>query len=197
MSKTNNDIFVMLGASNHSKSQRADNDYYTTDPIALELLLDEFKLSSSEVWEPACGSGNLSEVLKKRGYSVKSTDLIDRGYGESGVDFLLHSEKFDGDIVTNPPYSIAKEFCEKAIDVVSDGRYVAMFLRLNFLETKSRRELFDKYPPKYVYVSSKRINCYRNGDDSPEAKKDGGAVAYAWFIWQKGYKGDTVIRWFN
>lgn len=74
---------------------------------------------------------------------------------------------------------------------------VAMFLRLNFLEGKARRKLFDEYPPRYIYVASGRINCYKNGDDSPEGKKNVGALAYAWFIWEKGYKGDTVIRWFN
>lgn len=25
----------------------------------------------------------------------------------------------------------------------------------------------------------------------------GTAVAYCWFIWEKGYKGDTVVKWFN
>jgi len=25
----------------------------------------------------------------------------------------------------------------------------------------------------------------------------GGAIAYAWFVWEKGYKGDTVLKWFN
>lgn len=26
---------------------------------------------------------------------------------------------------------------------------------------------------------------------------DGGCTAFAWFVWTKGYHGDTVIRWFN
>ena len=71
--------YTMLGASNHSDHEREDNDFYATDPKALELLLDleEF---DPYVWEPACGKGHLSEVLKKRGYIVRSTDLIDRGY---------------------------------------------------------------------------------------------------------------------
>ena len=29
-------------------------------------------------------------------------------------------------------------------------------------------------------------------------KKSGGsAVAYAWYEWQKGYRGDTIIKWVN
>lgn len=35
----NKSTFTCLGASNHSKHERADFDYYATDPIAAELLL--------------------------------------------------------------------------------------------------------------------------------------------------------------
>lgn len=196
MSESNHKVFVTLGSSNHSDNDRAVNDFYTTDPIAIKKLMPLIKFSRN-IWEPACGLGHLSETLREYGYCVKSTDLVDRGYGTGGVDFLASNEVFDGDIITNPPYSLASEFCYKAINSITDKHMVAMFLRLNFLEGKARRKLFDEYPPRYIYVASGRINCYKNGDDSPEGKKNVGALAYAWFIWEKGYKGDTVIRWFN
>ena len=111
------------------------------------------------------------------------------------MDFL--QVKGDGivrDIITNPPYKYAKEFVEKAMEVSQDGSKIAMFLKLQFLEGKARRELFKKYPPKTVYVSSKRIKCAKNGDfDSISSS----AVAYAWFVWEKGFKGDPIIKWFN
>ena len=69
-----------------------------------------------------------------------------------------------------------------------------MFLRLNFLEGKSRRTLFDRYPPKTIYVSSSRINCAKGGDFE---NHNAGAQAYAWFVWEKGYSGQTVVKWFN
>lgn len=84
---------------------------------------------------------------------MRSTDLIDRGYGQGGVDFLQTDEMWDGDIITNPPYKYAKEFVEHAMNVIPDGRKVFMFLKLQFLEGKARGELFKKYPPKCVYVS--------------------------------------------
>lgn len=186
-------VFVTLGASNHSDTNRETNDYYATDPIAMELLLDleEF---SHDVWECACGEGHLSKALEGRGYNVTSTDLVDRGYGTCGVDFLTSNTVFDGDIITNPPYKYAKEFVEHAIESVTDGHLVAMFLRLQFLEGKSRRELFDRYPPKTVYVASGRIACAPGGDFE---NYNGSAQAYAWFIWQKGYNGPTIVKWFN
>ena len=117
--------------------------------------------------------------------------------GKLTVDFLKFKGTFDGDVITNPPYKYAKEFVEKAIESVTDGHKVAMFLKLQFLEGKGRREFFDKYPPKMVYVSSSRIMCAKNGDFDGIKESGGSAVAYCWYIWEKGYSGDTIIKWFN
>lgn len=110
---------------------------------------------------------------------------------------MLQTEVFNGDIITNPPYKFAKEFVEKAIDLIPEGNKIAMFLKLQFLEGKSRRLLFEKYPPKIIYVSSGRINCCKNGNFEKYARKNSSAIAYAWYIWEKGYKGEPVVRWFN
>ena len=74
------------------------------------------------------------------GYNVKSTDLVDRGFGESGADFLKAETAFDGDIITNPPYKYGKEFVEKALELIPEGRKVAMFLKLQFMEGKARKK---------------------------------------------------------
>ena len=68
------------------------------------------------------------------------------------------------------------------------------FLKLTFLESKSRKQLFEQYPPKTIWVSSSRIPCAKNGDFD---KYPSSAVAYAWYIWEKGYVGQTVVKWFN
>ena len=139
----------------------------------------------------------MAEVLKKRGYNVLSTDLIDRGYGQGGVDFLSSTHKFDGDIITNTPYKHAQAFIEKALSLIPDGHKVAMFLKVTFLEGKSRKKLFTEHPPKFVYVSSSRLLCAKNGEFQKIRDGGGSAVAYAWFIWEKGFDGDTIIKWFN
>lgn len=135
-----------LGARNYALNEREVNDYYATEPKALELLLEK-ETFDPFVWECACGEGHLSEVLRSHGYIVRSSDLIDRGYGESGVDFLATEQKFNGDIITNPPYKYAQEFVEHALDIICEGNRIAMFLKLQFLEGKARRKLFDKAPP--------------------------------------------------
>jgi hypothetical protein len=188
--------FVTLGASNHTDKEREVNDYYATEPKALELLLD-IEQFDPYVWECVCGEGHLSEVLKKYGYIVKSTDLIDRGYGDGGVDFLQSTEPHNGDIITNPPYKYAQQFVEKALNIIPYGNKVAMFLKLTFLESKGRRALFDNYPPKYIYVASGRLLCAKNGDFDKMQQGGGSAAAYGWFIWEKGYTGEPIVRWFN
>ena len=190
--------FAIIGASNHSKCDREANDYYATEPKATELLLEAEKFSQY-VWECACGEKHMSNVIEAHGYDVRSSDIFNRG-GYSDVEIIdfLNATKDDidrpRDIITNPPYSHAQEFVEKAMELVEEGGKVAMFLKLTFLEGKKRKELFKKYQPKVLYVSSSRLQCAKNGDFN---NKGSSAVAYAWFIWEKGYKGEPVIRWIN
>lgn len=188
--------YRIIGASNHSRSERDTNDFYATEPRALDLLLEKEEFDPF-IWECACGQGHLSEVLKERGYIVRSTDLVYRGYGEGNIDFLTTTTKFNGDIITNPPYKYAQEFVEHALDTVCNGNKVVMFLKLTFLESKKRRALFEKDPPKIIYVSSSRLQCAKNGDFLTYKKGTGTAIAYAWFIWEKGFHGEPIIRWFN
>lgn len=186
-------LFINLGASNHSKYERQPEDYYATDPIAGYLLL-EVEQELNNIWEPACGEGHLAKVFDEAGKLGKATDLINRGSGAI-EDFLLNTEPYhNGDIVTNPPYKYAQEFVEHALSKVDEGRKVCMFLKVLFLETQKRKELFIKYPPKVIYVSSSRINCAKNGDF---VTYNSSAIAYAWYVWVKGYRGETLIKWIN
>ena len=116
-------VFKTLGASTHTEEEREGHDFYATDPIAATLLIQNYQLNNN-IWEASCGQGHLSKVFEDSGFNVKSTDLIDRGYGETGIDFLAQTGKFDGDIVTNPPYSLANQFVYKALDLVNDGSNV-------------------------------------------------------------------------
>ena len=185
--------FTTNGASNHSERERESHDFYATDPKALELLLEK-ETFHQNIWECACGAGHLSEVLKQHGYHVFSTDVVHRGYEDEVMDFLKCEEKWNGDIITNPPYKMAKEFVLKALEMISFGNRVCMFLKLTFLESSGRKELFDKYLPRFIYVSRGRMECAKNGEFGKSGQS---AVAYAWYIWEKGYQGEPIVRWFN
>lgn len=194
MSKAN--VFSCIGASSHSKQERELLDYYATEPKAVELLLEKEKFSPN-IWECCCGEGHISKVLEEKGYIVLSTDLVDRGYEKQKhtKDFLkINKKDLQVDVITNPPYKNALEFVKKAIEVVGEGQKVAMFLKLTFLEGKARKIFFETTPPKKIYVSSSRLNCARNGEFE---KYKTSAVAYGWFVWEKGFTGKPTIEWIN
>ena len=174
-------------------AEREKNDYYATDPRAMHYLLKHESFNQN-IWEPACGEGNLSEVLKEYGYNVYSTDLIDRGYQDELLDFLTVKRKFDGDIITNPPFKYTKEFILNALESVSMGGKVAMFLKINYLSGQQRfNEIYSRFPPYRVYVFTGRIACSKNNDQ--KRFKTDNAIDYAWFVWQKGMIGATDLKW--
>lgn len=189
-------IFTTIGASNHVDRERQEHDYYATSPIAVEKLL-EVESFSHDVWECACGGGHISKVLERNGHDVFSTDKYFYGYEGQGlppVDFL--TDKITGiencDIITNPPYKYALEFCRKAIDTITEGHKVAMLLKLTFLEGQKRLKFFRENPPARIWVFSSRVKCAMNGDFDSIGSS---AMCYAWFIWKKNYKGKPVIDW--
>ena len=121
----------------HNKDgDREKNDFYPTPENATESLLDRQKFDG-DIWECACGDGAMSKVMESYRYNVLSTDLIDRGYGQSGIDFLLETQKVDN-IVTNPPFSLAMEFTLKALELARNK--VVMLSKVSYLEGLERRE---------------------------------------------------------
>lgn len=183
-----------LGASNHSDHERQTHDYYATEPKAVRMLLELEKFEGN-IWECACGEGHLSEEIKKFGFNVYSSDLINRGYGD--VKDFLSIDNFNEtnmNIITNPPYKYANEFIIKAMTILKQGKKLALLLPIRYLEGKARKRIYKEFPPKTVYVSSGRLICAMNGDFEAQT---GSAVSYAWLVWQKGYKGETVLKWFN
>lgn len=146
--KDKNWLYTTIGASNHTNKPREEWDYYATEPKAAELLLQVEEFHKT-IWECCCGEGHLSKVFEAAGHDVISTDYIYRGYGdEEPLDFLTETlDDFDGDIITNPPYKNAIQFVKTALNSVKEGRKVAMFLKLTFLEGKARKEFFRQTPP--------------------------------------------------
>jgi hypothetical protein len=186
-------VFITLGASNHSNSERVENDFYATSPTAIDALAKAEKLpSNANIWECACGIGDLSKRLEEYGFNVISTDLVDRGYGEGNIDFLKQTQLYAPCILTNPPYKYCLEFAEHAVHNLKCDEYYG-FHKLTFLESQKRGLFFDTYPPAEILVFRKRIQVAKNGE--PEKFKEPSAVCYAWFIWRKGFTGKPEIGW--
>lgn len=182
---------AMGGAVLEHSAPREANDFYAT-PATTTLALLAKETFSGPIWEPAAGLGAISEVLKGAGYDVVSTDLINRGYGEGGRDFLVEPHLLAPNIVTNPPFSEADAFALHALHLGAEK--VAIFMRLAWLEGGARyQRLWSRHPPVRVWQFSKRQTLWKGGD--PNAREKGGTIAFSWFVWERGYRGAPALGW--
>lgn len=165
-------------------------DFFPTPEWATHALIENENFKG-DIWECACGNGAMSRVLEETGCQVPSSDLYDRGYGETGIDFLTATRQADN-IVTNPPYNSAEGFVASGVKL---AKYkFALLLRLAFLEgAKRARTIFSDCPPSRVWVFSERITFYPLGAEV----KGTGTTAYAWFVWDKDAPSGTELRWFK
>ena len=189
------DSEVLSGDKGYSDLRRAQSisgfsntrepmDNYPTPDIAVTSLLENETFDGS-VWEPACGSGNIARHFP----GCIATDIRrDNIYGEPGIDFLTEFRRVDH-IITNPPYRLAQQFVEHALEC-ANGK-VAMLCKLAFLEGKARYLLFKKHPIRTVYVFSKRLPLTKEGDTLNQSSM----IPFIWFVWEKGYTGKTNIDW--
>jgi hypothetical protein len=168
---------------------REKDDFYATPIEGIEALIlaEQFV---GPIWEPACGDGAISRILEREGYAVISTDLVDRGYGQARIDFLMETKSLAPNIVTNPPFKMVAPFIRQSLHLTT-GK-VAMLLRLACLEGKERGKLFETTPLARVFVFKSRLQFKRPGWEDTGA---GGMLPFAWFIWEHGYVGKPTLGW--
>ena len=165
-------------------------DFFPTPRWATFALIENEKFSG-EIWESACGNGAMSRVLDKTGCTVTSSDLYERGFGETGIDFLTAQKQSDN-IITNSPYNSAEGFIAAGLNKAK--RKFALLLRLAFLEGANRANtIFSRTPPNRVWVFSERITFYPQG----AIRKGTGTTAYAWFVWDRSAPTSTELKWFK
>lgn len=188
-------------AGGNPKNNRIENDYYATDPKAVEMLLTAYPFFAHTILEPCVGEGHIANAINKffiNQRDITGLDIVDRGYPNTIIsDFLTYKtdKKYEG-IITNPPYSLAKKFVYKGMELLEDEGQMAMFLKIQFLEGVKRKELFEKYPPKYIYVFRSRMATWNNGASKDEnGKRWATTMCHAWFIWEKGSITEPIVRW--
>ena len=191
--KTKYDIQRFMGMKTPSNIRHVQ-DYYPTHPKVTEALLKR-EIFDGSIWENACGEGYMSKVIKDFGYNVFSSDIIDRGYGEGGVDFLNDDVikrfgKYDN-IITNPPFKHFDKFVVQSKKVAT--KKIAMLGKTQYLQGVKRFQIFTdkKFPLKTIYQFGGRFSFQKN---TIEQMSNLGMIPYAWYIFEKGYKGKTNIE---
>jgi hypothetical protein len=125
------------------------------------------------IWEPACGTGEISIVLQEYGHNVVSTDLRYTGFGNGGIDYLNETGISVNAIITNPPFCISEQFIRKAI---KEAEIVAMLLKSQFWHAKKRYELFHYRRPAYIMPLTWRPDFVNGGKGSP-------TMDFQWTVW--------------
>ena len=189
-------VFRQLGT--HSDKERHKDDYYATDPRAVKdliAMLNKYNIEiPKEIVETSVGGGHIAKEFEKIGCNVTGYDIVDRGYPNTIIRDYLTVDKLPGGcmVIENPPFKRNIEFIKHSLSLIEDGQYICTFQKIQFLESQERKLFFEENPPKYVFVFSKRVKTYINGDMSD---KQNSAMCFCWFVFEKGYHGDTVVKW--
>lgn len=141
---------TIIQAANNG-GERRDNDFYPTPKECVWALLPEIRHFPQQLWEPCCGDGGIARELETGGYSVVGTDLVDRGYGEGGVDFLATTSRRASGIVTNPPFgTLVSPFISHALEL--GVTHLAVLVNVNLWHAVGRTKLWEIRQPEIVYA---------------------------------------------
>ena len=163
---------------------------WATRALCEHLQADGHALDSMVCREPAANRGYMVRPLSEHFGRGDASDIEDYGFGFRQEDFLFpYSIEAVDWTITNPPFTLADRFVERALDTSRVG--CAVILRVAFLEGVGRYEqLFSQRPPALVLQFAERVPMVKGLVD-PAASS---ATAYAWLVWQHGH-ADTRLRW--
>lgn len=192
--------------------ERAASDYYVTPVPAIEQFLRAWHADSPEAFMDTkrildpCAGGTVKDgkITVAMSYpaaimrntaafplilpTVETMDIRADSPAEMHADFITSTTGGGYDwIISNPPFALASQFIEKALQDVKPGGYVVFLLRLNFFESAKRKAFMQSNPPMRAYVHSERMSFTGDG------KQD--SVAYMHAIWRSGYKAtETILK---
>ncbi len=198
-----------MAKRNAVKYEADPHQFYKEPAFPVEQLFNHMDFSGSLIWDPACGSGNILDVAKRRGYSTIGSDIVDRHPAHRFFrgNFLKQS-RFPApldrpvSIITNPPYGtvgevsfMANKFVMKALAEVDFYR-AAFLVPLEFSCGQDRyRDIYSKRAPSH------ELKCCQRPTMPPGAKVEdlgaeaykGGMADYCWIVWTRGGPWRTEV----
>ena len=161
-----------MSATNRG-SVRSEQDYYPTPKWCTEELLPLIHWDQiNSFYEPCLGNGAIYDLIPLKDDQKQWSEIT------RGRDYLKDEVDPVDLIITNPPYSLAKEFIKKAL---SHSTTVIMLLRLNYLEAQVRYPFWQGNPPSHIITLSSRPSFTGKGTD---------ATGYAWIVWN----GENIVK---
>jgi hypothetical protein len=174
---------------------REENDFYPTPPEVTRALLqcEGHRLKAFDgVWESAAGDGVMADIIEQDGHKVRRSDLIDRGCNADLVDYFRVSQAPYKAQVTNPPYCEINardgkgRWLTHGFDIGCE--YIALFLNWDWPAAKGLSHILERHPISRVYVCRWKVDF--TGKGAPPQRN-------AWFVWDKDWSGETVLRFLD
>jgi len=187
-----------MSSTNRGKTSRSELDYYVTPQADIKEFLTSFlvnhpeiDLSKLSILDPCAWGNPATDTISAHDMSYPSAlesytphrlitnDIREDSPAEHHTDFLnaWYPPNTYDIIITNPPFNLALPIIEKALEILPDGGYCIMLLRLNFFGSKARKTFFDRHMPIETYVHHKRISFAKGATDS---------IEYMHAVWRKG-----------
>lgn len=175
--------------------EREKDDFYPTPPeptrAFLHAEIDRLR-DFATIWEPACGDGAMIREMETLGLLAIGTDLVDRGCGAEIIDFYSFTKNWAPAkaIVTNPPFGECgwgngkARWLKHALDTL-DVEYMALLMNWGWPGAGGLGPFYAKHPPARVYLMRWKIDF--TGQGAPP-------MLNAWFVWDKEWQGETVLR---
>lgn len=172
-------------------------DWYVEPRWCSERLFAAEKFTG-QVWDPCAGTGHIVAAGRDAGLDAHGSDIDPRGFdGVHFQDFTLWTigKQFPvvDNIVTNPPYTRAKEFAEAALAITRCK--VAMFMGANWVQGNGRSQWLESTPLKCVLFICPRPSCPPGQFLLDGGKAGNGRADFVWCIWEQGYRGRPEIGW--
>lgn len=165
---------AMMAGGNPDLGRHTDDFYATPEDTcrsALPLLLDFPEV----IWEPACGDGAISRVLRGAGYQVIESDINPRVPGAEARSFFDFTEAPATALVTNPPFNLAADWIEHARRLGVE--HMLLFLKATFFHAAKRLDLFKRWPPAAVHPLTWRPDF---------TGQKAATMECSWFLWEPG-----------
>lgn len=190
----------MEGRNITGRKLNTEFDFYETpswasDKVIKRMLSDGIINKDETIYECCSGAGAIVNVLKDNGFSnIKASDIQNEPYivGRKGLDvYNVKSNLFDT-IITNPPYNLMTKanMLDEFLRIAKHK--VILLLNIFYLSSKERKEMLENSHLRIVYIHSERVTMFPYGEEKP---KSSGTKMYAWYVWDKEYNGEPIIRW--
>jgi hypothetical protein len=170
-----------ISLANNNDKERRVLDHYPTPPDVTVALMDFLKLKPCRIWEPACGDGFMSNVLKSYGHTVIETDIRETTVCKKPINFLHANINCDA-IITNPPFNLSEEFI---IHALNHAPVVAMLFKSQYWHAKKRTSLFNQHTPAYILPLTWRPD-FLFDTRQVGGKKSAPTMEVCWTVWITG-----------